>query len=51
MNRAISKIIKREFGDNEIIIGQKKNNVCISGHCKAGKWKEHFEKLKEVFKK
>ncbi len=23
---------------------------CMKGSCKAGKWKEHFEKVKEVFR-
>jgi len=48
MNKAIEQIIEREFGNNEIIIGQKKNNICLSGHCKAGKWKEHFKKITEM---
>ena len=25
------------------------NNKSIKGKCKAGKWKEHFDKVREVF--
>jgi len=50
MNNPIKEISEREFGNNEFKAGWKQGWKLFAGRTKAGKWKEHSKRMKEVFK-